>query len=394
MKAVHGLDTDPFAGLDDEMWARLLLARLAEPADATVGARVLEVGAVRAAQEVISGRSPVRTLPGLRVRLGDRDPDDIVRADLTVGRRCGAQPLRPGTAGWPTQVDDLGERTPLVLWVRGAADLRLIALRSISVVGTRAATSYGEQIARRWSAEFTAQGCSVVSGGAFGVDAAAHRGALAAGGVTVCILACGVDVAYPRSHDALLASIVNDGLVISESPPGAAAMRQRFLSRNRLIAALTRGTVVIEAALRSGAASTAHEADALGRPVFAVPGPVTSNVSAGCHRLIRQGSAQLVTGPDDVLAALGLQVGPTPAVPITGGGGSAAQGTHPADGLAPREARVLDAVPLRRGVPAQSIARTAGAAVHDTIAALGRLHVLGLVQRTGDGWAKTCGAAT
>lgn len=385
---------DPLTMVDDDMWARLLLSRLAEPADASLGVRVLEVGAVRAAREIVAGRSPVRSLPGLRARLADRDPDDIVRSDLAAAVRCDAHLLRPGTPGWPTQLDDLGERSPLLLWVRGTADLRLIALRSVAVVGTRNATSYGEQIARRWSGELTVAGCSVVSGGAFGVDAAAHRGALAAGGVTVCILACGVDVAYPRSHDALLATIANDGLVVSESPPGAAAMRQRFLSRNRLIAALTRGTVVVEAAVRSGAASTAHEADALGRPVFAVPGPVTSAVSAGCHRMIRQGGAHLVTGADDVLSALGMDPGPAIAGTITQGGDPGAPGPRPGDGLPPREARVFDAVPLRRGASAQSISRTAGVGVSDTVVALGRLHVLGLVQRTGDGWAKTCGAAT
>jgi DNA processing protein len=401
--------TGPGADLDDDLWGRVLLGRLSEPADTALALRVQEVGASRAAHEVISGRSPVRTLAGLRARLADRNPDDVVRADLAAAVRCEARIVCPGRPGWPSQLDDLGERAPLMLWVRGVADLRLLALRSIAVVGTRTATAYGEQVARTWSAEFVAAGCTVISGGAFGIDAAAHRGALAAGGVTVCVLACGVDVAYPRSHDALLAKVADDGVIVSESPPGAAAMRQRFLSRNRLIAALTRGTVVVEAALRSGAASTAHEADGLGRPVYAVPGPVTSAVSGGCHRMVQQGTAHLVTGADDVLTALGLASG-DPAFGGPGSGGVAPGGVSPAavaegasadtprsrpgDGLPPREARVFDAVPLRRGVPAQSVSRTAGLPVSDVVAALGRLQVLGLVRRTADGWAKSGGAAT
>jgi DNA processing protein len=351
----------------------------------------------------------VRTLAGLQARLADRDPDEVVRADLAATVRCGARIVRPGTPEWPSQLDDLGDRAPLLLWVRGAADLRLLALRSIAVVGTRNATAYGEQVARTWSAQFVSSGCAVISGGAFGIDAAAHRGALAAGGVTVCVLACGVDVVYPRSHDALLAQVTDDGVIVSESPPGAAAMRQRFLSRNRLIAALTRGTVVVEAALRSGAASTAHEADALGRPVLAVPGPVTSAVSAGCHRMVQQGTAHLVTGADDVLKALGLHPtesgfagAATAGVPrpaahpagVTEGDAHDSPRSRPGDGLPLREARVFDAVPLRRGVSAQAISRTGGLPMAEVVAALGRLQVLGLVRRTADGWAKSGGAAT
>ena len=195
----------------------------------------------------------------------------------------------------------------------------------------------------------------------------------------MCILASGVDVPYPRSHDLLLAQIAENGLVVSESPPGSSAMRQRFLTRNRLIAAISRATVVVEAALRSGARSTAGEAAELARPVFAVPGPVTSLSSAGCHALIRQHAAELVAGSDDVLSLLDpLSV----AAPVD---------HEPArvdDGLATREARVLDAVPLRKPASMTALVRTAGLTPTEVVAALGHLQSRGLVRRAPDGWVK------
>ncbi len=229
----------------------------------------------------------------------------------------GGRLVVPGDLEWPRQLEDLGDLAPWALWVRGTVDLRLSALRSVAVVGARAATSYGTHVASTLGSDLAASGWAVVSGGAFGIDAAAHAGALAARGVTVAVLACGVDVAYPPRHDALFARIAADGLLVSEVPPGAAPHRTRFLVRNRVIAALTRGTVVVEAALRSGSLSTAHEAERLGRPVLGVPGPVTSTMSQGVHRALR-GGALLVTSAAEVVEAvgdLGADLAPEPSGP-------------------------------------------------------------------------------
>jgi DNA processing protein len=217
-----------------------------------------------------------------------------------------------------------------------------------------------------------------VSGGAFGIDRAAHLGALAAQGLTVAVLACGVDLAYPPSNDALFARIGADGLIVSEVPPGSAPHRTRFLVRNRVIAALTRGTVVVEAALRSGSLSTAHEAERLGRPVLGVPGPVTSEQSRGVHRALRQG-ALLVTSAAEVVEAvggIGVDLAPEPSGRV-----------DPRDALDPLAARVLDAVPVRRAVTLDSVARTAGVTPAETAAALGLLELAGFVRLGPEGWA-------
>ena len=222
-----------------------------------------------------------------------------------------------------------------------------------------------------------AAGWSVVSGGAFGIDAAAHAGALAAGGVTVGVLACGVDVAYPPRHEALFARIGADGALVSEVPPGAAPHRTRFLVRNRVIAALTRGTVVVEAALRSGALATARAAERLGRPVLAVPGPVTSPMSAGVHRELRSG-ALAVTCASEVIEAVGV-LGADLA-PLAHGR------TDPRDTLDPLSRRVLDGVPARRPATLDSVARTAGVVPAEAAAALGLLELAGFVRSGPDGW--------
>ena len=203
---------------------------------------------------------------------------------------------------------------PVALWVRGPRSAGELSDRAVAVVGARAATGYGTHVAGELGAGLAAAGATVVSGAAIGIDGAAHRGALGVGGATVAVLACGIDRAYPAAHAALLERIAATGLVVSEYPPGSVPARHRFLVRNRLIAALGGGTVVVEAAVRSGAQRTAADTEALGRLVMAVPGAVTSGPSAGCHQLIRDG-ALLVTGADDVLEAvgrLGVDLAPRP----------------------------------------------------------------------------------
>ena len=358
-----------------ERRARMLLTAWSEPGDEHLVGEVAQLGAAAVVDAVLSGRSRLRRAAAMRMRMGDgpRRMDALVAPFEDRAGRCGARFVVPGDAEWPTQLDDLLTRAPLGLWVAGAANLRRLAAYSLAMVGARAATPYGEGVARGMAVELAEAQWAVISGGAFGIDAAAHRGALDAHGATVCVLAGGVDVPYPRAHESLIARIREQGLLVSETPLGGAPMRQRFLTRNRVIAALSRGTVVVEAALRSGSGTTAREAHALGRVVMAVPGPVSSPQSAGCHALIRDMGVHLVTGSRDVLR----HVDPAAV---------AAVDDWSADSIGPREARVLDAVPLRRPVGLARIARTAGLVEPDVLAALGLLEAEGMVERVETGW--------
>jgi DNA processing protein len=210
----------------------------------------------------------------------------------------------PTDAAWPARLNDLGADAPKSLWVRGDRDLAKMVEQSVSIVGARAATAYGGHIASELGYNLTGKHYTVISGGAFGIDALAHRGALANSGLTVAVLPCGVDIAYPRSHDRLFERIAQEGLLVSEYEPGTNPQPYKFLARNRLIAALSQGTVVVEATLRSGSLNTARQANGIGRSVMAVPGPVTSAMSVGVHSLIREGTATMVTSADDIDALL------------------------------------------------------------------------------------------
>jgi DNA processing protein len=269
------------------------------------------------------------------------------------------------------------------LWVRGP--LRLSELPSpVAVVGSRSATTYGTDVAAELSAGLVRSGSAVVSGAAFGIDEAAHRGALAGGGLTVAVLACGVDRAYPAAHQRLLDHLAESGAVVSELAPGCAPTRLRFLARNRLIAAMTRGTVVVEAAVRSGALNTASWALRLNRPVMGVPGPVTSAPSEGVHHLIRSGAATLVTRARDVLELTGA-MGEHLSEPVR-------DEPRPRDRLSRSQQQVLEAVPLRRPAPSDSIARTAGLGLIQVRSALDGLARRGLVEQLPTGWRLADGA--
>ncbi len=299
-------------------------------------------------------------------------------ARLPLWEDAGFRIVCPGEAEWPTQLDDLGAARPVVLWLRGPADLRFSCLRSVSVVGSRAATAYGSHVATELSAELAGLGWTVISGGAFGIDACAHRGALAVEGSTVAVLGSGLAFGYPRSNADLFAAIACNGVLVSECPPDRSPTRPGFLVRNRVIAALSRGTLVVEAAMRSGAINTARHARELNRPVMAVPGPITSEQSAGCHELIRESGAACVTGARDVLeliAPLG-EAGPArphdPAVP--------------AEGLDPVTASVWRAVAQRTGRGPATIATIAGVDLDTALRCLGLLAAAGYVQRCDQGW--------
>lgn len=375
-------ESHPVAPDDEERLARVALGRLGEPGDPRMAGVVAELGAARVHAHLAAQRDPgTGLLEDVAVRLASLDP----ARDLATAERLGIRFVIPGDEEWPGWVDDLATAgavqarggPPLGLWVKGPMRLDRLA-GAVAVVGSRSATTYGAGVAAELGAGLARAGHAVVSGAAFGIDQAAHRGALAVDGPTVAVLACGVDRAYPVAHTALLDHLAAHGAVVSELAPGCAPTRLRFLARNRLIAALSRGTVVVEAALRSGALNTANWAGRLQRPLMGVPGPVTSAPSQGVHELIRSGAATLVTAPEEVLELVGTS------------------GEHlverrrgperPRDTLTQRQQQVLDAVPVERPAPVDSIAGAAGIELRQVGAALTALEARGLVTSTAAGW--------
>jgi DNA processing protein len=364
-----------------ERLARVALGKLTEPGDARVAQLVAELGAVRL-HDLLRGEHEADGLPTeVATRLAGLDP----ARDLDRAATLGVRYVMPGDAEWPAQLDDLmraevlDERggPPLGLWVKGPRGLDELR-HSVAVVGARSATTYGAEIAAAIAGTRARAGHPVVSGAAYGIDHAAHRGTLAASGATVAVLACGVDRAYPVAHKELLDHLGRTATVVAEVPLGCAPTRGRFLSRNRLIAALTLGTVVVEAASRSGALNTANWATRLNRHLMCVPGPVTSAQSQGAHHLIRVGAATLVTHGDEVLELVGeagTHLVPAPRAP-----------SRPRDKVSARLQRILDAVPLAQPAPVDSIASTAGLGLIEVQSALRRLHRLELVESAPGGW--------
>jgi DNA processing protein len=380
-------NADRAAGTN-ERYARAALSFLAEPGDVVLGAllrsgtatEVLE--AVRSGLEFPYDSDPAGARPAALTKAFDR-----MRAQLpglpSPGRiaaweQDGYRLVCPGEPEWPTQLEDLGDARPVVLWVRGSADLRFACLRSVSVVGSRAATAYGTVVGTEIAADLAAKAVTVISGGAYGIDASAHRGALAAGGCTIAVLASGLSFGYPKGHCELFAEISQTGLLVSEHPPEQAPTRPGFLVRNRVIAALSRGTVIVEAALRSGALNTAKHARELNRLVMAVPGPVTSAQSAGCHGLIREWGAVCVTGASDILELIS---------PL--GSEDIADQPRPAvtpDHLDPVTESVLRTLTGRTGRGPATIAMLAGVDLDTAFRCLGLLAAAGYAERCDQGW--------
>ncbi len=209
---------------------------------------------------------------------------------------AGAYLLTPEDLDWPIRVDDL-ESPPIALIVKGRRDL--FSNPSLAIVGTRNPTPYGTRIAGDFAAGFVDREWDIISGGAYGIDSAAHRGALVAEGRTIAVIASGIDTPYPSGNSRLFDEICENGAIVSEVVPGVPALPHRFLTRNRIIAALSQSTLVVEAAFRSGSLRTARDAAQLLRPVMAIPGPINSPSSEGCHRLIGERAAELVTSVAD-----------------------------------------------------------------------------------------------
>jgi DNA processing protein len=359
----------------DERWARVAWAYLVEPRSGPVTRLVAEHGAVEALARLREGRCGAA--PEASVRLHRLDLDDLVHA----AHRQGVHVLVPGDEHWPDALDR-HELPPHCLFVRGDPNLAALTRRAVAVVGSRAATDYGVRVAAELGEGLAGGGWTVVSGAAFGIDAAAHRGALAVGGPSIAVLACGVDVAYPRAHEGLLAQVARTGALVSEVPVGSSAYRSRFLARNRIIAMLGRATVVVEAGVRSGALSTAREAGRHHLPVAAVPGPVTSATSAGCHRLVREAGAVLVTDTAEV-AELAAPVGEALIVEAHGTAPPA-----PQDDLDAAAYAVWSAAPVRRALTTEALAVASGVDQRRLPAALAELESRGLVVRDGAGWRK------
>ncbi|GAA2397820.1 DNA-processing protein DprA [Streptomyces glaucosporus] len=361
---------------EEERLARAALTRVGEPGDEAVNRWLDRYGAVDTLKALgsetpLPGVSRARWA-GLRQRARGLDPE----ADLRAVDGAGGRFLCPGDPEWPSQLDDLGDGRPVGLWVRGRASLRLWALRSVAVVGARACTDYGAHVAATLGSSLAARGWTVISGAAYGVDGAAHNGALAVDGATVGVLACGVDVAYPPGNGSLIHRIGEQGLLVAELPPGDHPTRSRFVLRNRVIAALARGTVVVEAELRSGSLVTARRSLALGRVTMGVPGPVTSGLSAGVHQLLR-GEGIVVTDAAEIIELVGSigELAPEKRGPIL-----------PRDLLAPEAARVLEALPARDAIGTAEVAHAAALTEERALVRLQELRSLGFLEHSGGRW--------
>lgn len=359
----------PVPAASDERRARAAWSRIAEPGDVVARALIQGVGAV-AALEAVASRAE-SSLERFRGRLDALDVD----RDLEIGAKLGARVIIPGDSDWPVGVDDL-VAPPYCLWVRGPGDLGALCRRSVAVVGARASSAYGNRVASDIATGLAERGVTVVSGAALGIDGWAHRGALAGAGATVAVLAGGVDRTYPIAHRDLLLQIAESGAVVSESAPGSAPTKSRFLQRNRLIATASQGTIVVEAGLRSGSRNTATTASTYHRMVMAVPGPVTSPASAGCHEMIRSGMAALVTDTDEVMELIsgsGQHLAPERRAP-----------ERPGDDLDPLDRRVFEAL-TTRGRDLDKLAVVSGLSPAEVRSALGRLALFGYAARDATG---------
>ena len=366
--------------LERRAWA--YLSRVVEPPCPRLTQLVADEGPVEVADMIRRGRE-YKDLTG---SVAARREVDCAERDLEILDRRGGRLITPDDDEWPylsfvafankAVRDRPSGYPPMVLWALGPARLDVIAERACAIVGTRACTSYGEHVAAEIAAGLVERDTAVVSGGAYGIDGAAHRAALASDGVTMAVLAGGVDVPYPSGHSALLHRVATSGLLLSEYPPGERPTRYRFLTRNRLAAALSGATVVVEAGLRSGAANTAAWATAMGRNVCAVPGPVTSAASAGCHVLIRNG-AVLVDRAEQVVELIGRigELAGEPDHPET-----------PLDGLTPDQLQVYEALPARGFRSLEQISVGAALPPERVLGPLALLEISGLVEKQDGQW--------
>ena len=392
------------------------LVRVCEPPSAALAMFVRKVGPEAAWQGVLSRRGPRAVLAATAARTQNLTVEALTKRaqdDLILAATSGARLVGPDDEGWPVAAVEAfegalargvrGAGPPIALYVRGRS-LTDLPQHGVTIVGSRASSTYGQRVAGEMANELAHRDFTVISGAAFGIDTAAHRAALHAARsadeygtkgnppgrlspapVTLAVLACGIDRAYPEANRALLDEIGRAGAVVTEYPPGTTPARHRFLVRNRLTAAFGAATVVVEAGRRSGTLSTAAAAEQLGRLVMAVPGPVTSAMSVGCHLLLADRFAQLVTGADDVLAALGrLPPGKAPASDAESTPG--ADPRHPTDGLDLESARVYDAFPTFEACTVDDLVAESGLSAPQVLGSLAILDLHGLAVKEGTLW--------
>lgn len=376
-------------------YATVVWAHLVEPGDGAAGRLVGAHGPVRALEVAIGEHDTVAITPAelaeARKRWMPRLDADAISASLRSATHSSVAIVTRADAEWPDQLDDLGAHAPHCLWVRGDPRALTRLQPSVAIVGARAATSYGDHVALELSADLAGSGIPVVSGGAYGIDGAAHRAALKVGGLTIALLAGGVDRSYPAGHARLIEDVAATGAVVSEVPCGATPTKWRFLQRNRLIAALSDATIVVEAGWRSGSLNTAGHAAALARPLGAVPGPVTSAASAGTHRLLREYDAACITSATDVRELLGLddRLGDGLTGTLNRGAGRDGSLRRAEGDTRPQTddaTRVRDALSTRSPRGAADIARRAGMSTDHVEAVLGLLQLEGTAVRGPGGW--------
>ena len=387
---VRTVAPDPDSGTVPEMFARASWTGIAEPGDRAAGELVATLGAAgaltvlveawpvkRIADAASAGGSDLAAadIESALARWSPRLKSGVALVALRQAVRCAVRLLVPGDPAWPVGVDDLGAHAPIALWLRGNESALAATQHSIALVGARAATGYGEHVTMEASAGLVDRGFAIISGAAYGIDGMAHRAALASSGQTVAILAGGVDRFYPSGHDALLIRIVESGAVISELPCGSPPTRWRFLQRNRLIAAASQATIVLEAGWRSGSLNTAGHAASLGRPIGAMPGPVTSAASAGCHRLIREFAATLVTSAAEMAELV-------PGTEVAGMSDPSAR--HPSSTSA--RVRLIDALSPRSPRSVDDLAARSGMSIAEVQAELGSLQIDGGASERERGW--------
>lgn len=366
--------------------ARAYLASVVEPPAPAVNVFIAEHGAEGAAERVQRGAVPAAVADEVQARASRISGIGV----LDEAERAGMRLFVPEDPDWPVEqfsalsgaasVGVTGMAEPIALWMRVPGDMRWLAAPSASIVGARASSGYGEHVSADLAHGLARSGVTVVSGAAYGIDGAAHRGALAASGRTVAFLASGADVDYPAGHARLLRALAEKGAVLSEYPPGTPPRKHRFLVRNRLIAALGQATVVVEAGARSGATNTANTADALGRPVLAVPGPVTAATSVGCHEMVRTGKAMLATKTSDVVEVI-TPIGSSPLAEIVP--------QERETDLLDSDARCVHDTLTSTAVSADEIALDTGLALRKVRSVLPSLEMAGLAARTAEGWSKT-----
>jgi DNA processing protein len=400
-RALAGVQVHPSSsGELARAFARVAWNVITEPGDRDAGALRTVLGPEESLRALVSRRNPAHLQAELATQAHNEDSQlDLEQAfarwmprvsvpavldALTRASSVSASFVMPEDLEWPTGLDDLGVHAPVGLWVRGRRSALETFPRSLALVGARASTGYGEHVTMEAAAGLVDHGVAIVSGAAYGIDGTAHRAALISGGTTMAFLAGGVDRFYPSGHEALLTRILDDGAVIAEVPCGAAPTKWRFLQRNRLIAAASTATVVVEAGWRSGSLNTAHHAAQLGRPLGIVPGPVTSASSAGCHRLLRSVDATCVTNAIEMLELL------------TGneGDGATASVAMAPEVRHPNQVRALDALSQKVFRPLEKVTVISGMSTDETMSALGLLEAEGCVTRDERGWWRATGADT